>query len=148
MIETFYVVGIAVRTTNENERSGQDIPQLWNQFFTEGIADKIPGKVDDTMYCVYTDYEKDHTQPYTTVLGYKVENLDTVPHGLTGIKIEKGNYKKFIAKGDPFTGAVLNEWKKIWNSGIERSYSADFEVYDEKARRAENSEVDIFIAIG
>ena len=30
---------------------------------------------------------------------------------------------------------------------LDRSYTADFEIYDEKAQNPENAEVDIFIAV-
>lgn len=37
-IRKFNVIGISVRTTNENGQAGQDIPALWNKFVTEGIV--------------------------------------------------------------------------------------------------------------
>lgn len=40
-LDTFYVIGIAVRTTNENQQAAQDIPVLWHKFMTEGIMDQI-----------------------------------------------------------------------------------------------------------
>lgn len=44
-------------------------------------------------------------------------------------------------------GAVYNEWVKIWNSELERTFTADFEVYDERSQNPENAEVDIFVAV-
>lgn len=73
-LDTFYVIGIAVRTTNENQKAAQDIPVLWNKFMTEGIINQIPNKADHAIYCIYTDYEKDYTKPYTTILGCKVNS--------------------------------------------------------------------------
>lgn len=66
------IVGISVRTSNNNGEAGRDIPALWNKFLVEGISEKILNKVDETIYCLYTDYEKDHTTPYTTILGCAV----------------------------------------------------------------------------
>ena len=43
-IEAFNVIGIAVKTTNENGQAGKDIPALWEKFISEGILDKIPNK--------------------------------------------------------------------------------------------------------
>jgi predicted transcriptional regulator YdeE len=146
-IKSFSVIGISVRTTNENGQEGQDIPALWNKFMTEGIAEKIPNKINNTLYCIYTDYEKDHTKPYTTILGYKVENLSNIPSGMVGKAFEAADYEKFVAKGNILQGMVFNEWTKIWNSDLDRTYAADFEVYDEKAQNPENAEVDIFVAI-
>jgi len=141
------VIGISVRTSNELGQAGQDIPALWNQFMTEGIADQIPNKIDNTVYCIYTDYEKDHTKPYTTILGCKVENLDRIPDKLVGKTFDEAVYEQFVAKGNLSQGVVFNEWTKIWNSDLNRAFTADFEVYDERAQNPENAEVDLFIAL-
>jgi predicted transcriptional regulator YdeE len=146
-IKKFSVIGISARTTNENEQSAKDIPVLWNTFMTEGVLDKIPNKISNDIVCIYTDYEKDHTKPYTTILGAIVSNLDSVPQGMTGKTIEGIKYEKFTAKGNLAEGIVINEWIKIWNSDLERIFTSDFEIYGEKAHNPDNAEVDIFIAI-
>jgi predicted transcriptional regulator YdeE len=146
-IEKFNVIGISVRTTNENGQAGQDIPALWNKFMTEGIANQIPNKIDNSLFCIYTEYEKDHTKPYTTILGCKVENLNTIPNGMVGKTFEEATYKKHIAKGNILQGMVFDQWTKIWNSDLDRTFTSDFEVYGEKAQNIENAEVDIFIAV-
>lgn len=146
-IKEFCVMGIAVRTTNENGQSSKDIPALWNRFMAEGIAEKIPHKIDDTIYSIYTDYEKDHTRPYTTILACKVSDLDHIPDGLIGKIIKEGSYIKHTAKGNLLQGVVFEEWTKIWNSVLPRVYTADFEVYGEKAQNPEKAEVEIFLAI-
>lgn len=146
-VDEFNIVGISVRTTNENGKAAQDIPALWNHFMANGIADKIPNKIDTSIYCVYTEYEKDHTKPYTTILGCKVADLQKIPEGMIGKTFEAAAYTKIIAKGNILQGMVFNEWLKIWNSDLNRTYTADFEVYGEKAQDLENAEVNIFIAI-
>ena len=127
-MESFKLIGIAIRTTNENGQSATDIPLLWNRFMTEGLLEKIPNKVDNTIYCVYTDYEKDHTKPYTTILGCKVTNFDLVPEGMVGKEIAAANYSVQTAKGNLMQGAVINAWTKIWNSDLQRTFTADYEV--------------------
>lgn len=146
-IKPFSVIGICVRTTNENGQATKHIPALWGKFINEGTLEKIPGKIDNTIYCIYTDYEKDHTKSYTTILGCKVQNLDNIPNEMVGKNVDEASYEKFIAKGNLMQGAVLNEWKKIWNADVQRTFTADFEVYDEKSKNPENAEVDIFIAV-
>jgi predicted transcriptional regulator YdeE len=146
-IQKFSIIGISVRTTNENGQSGEDIPALWNRFMTEGIAAKIPNKIDNALYCVYTEYEKDHTKPYTTLLGCLVSSLDVIPEEMTGKTIEKATYEKFTAKGNLHENIVYKEWMEIWNSDLDRSFTSDFEIYGKKAQNPETAEVDIFIAI-
>lgn len=147
IIQKFNVIGIPVRTTNENGQSGKDIPALWSQFMTEEIQSKIPNKVSEDLFCIYTDYEKDHTKPYTTILGCKVESLDVVPENMIGKTIESANYKELIAKGNLSEGIVFNKWLEIWNSDLDRSFTADFEVYGEKTQNPEKAEVAIYIAL-
>lgn len=146
-VEPFKVIGIAVRTTNENNQAAKDIPLLWEKLMKEDILNAIPGKIDNTLYAIYTDYEKDHTKPYTTILGCKVENLDHIPEGMVGKSFEGGNYVKFTAKGNLAEDLVINEWIKIWNMELGRIYTADFEMYGEKTQNLTDAEVDILIAV-
>lgn len=146
-IEPFKVIGIAIRTTNENNQAAQDIPVLWEKLMKENIVENIPNKIDNAIYSIYTDYEKDHTKPYTTLLGCKVENLDIIPEGMIGKSFEGGNYVKFTPKGNLAEDLVINEWIKIWNMDLERIFTADFEVYGEKAQNPSDAEVDILIAV-
>lgn len=146
-IESFKVIGIEVRTTNENNQAAQDIPVLWEKLMKENIVENIPNKIDNTIYSIYTDYEKDHTKPYTTLLGCKVENLDIIPEGMIGKSFEGGNYVKFTPKGNLAEDLVINEWIKIWNMDLQRIFTADFEMYGEKAQNPSDAEVDILIAV-
>lgn len=146
-LQSFSIIGISVRTTNENGQAAKDIPALWNRFITENIAANIPGKTDQSIYCVYTDYEKDHTRPYTTILGCRVDSVDNIPAGMASKTINEQNYTLHTAVGNLLQGAVYNEWMKIWNANLPRTFTADFEVYGEKAQDSDNATVDIFIAV-
>ncbi|MET3115175.1 putative transcriptional regulator YdeE [Pedobacter sp. CG_S7] len=146
-IGAFSIIGISVRTTNENGQASKDIPALWGKFMSDGVLEKIPNKVDNTLYCIYTDYQKDHTKPYTTILGCKVQNLNNVPEDMVSKTFEDADYEKFVATGNLMQGAVIKEWTKIWSSDLKRAFTADFEVYDNKSIDPENAVVDIFIAV-
>ena len=146
-IKEFTVIGISVRTTNENGQSAKDIGELWNRFMTEKISDKIPNKTDGTIYSIYTEYESDHTKPYTTILGCKVESLENIPNGMVGTSIKGGNYIKTSAKGDLMQGLIVNHWTKIFEMDLERIYSADFEVFGEKAQNPSDAEVDFYVSV-
>ncbi|MDX2174522.1 MAG: GyrI-like domain-containing protein [Bacteroidota bacterium] len=148
-LESFKVIGISVRTTNENGQAGKDIPMLWNKFFEENISDKIPNKLSDEIYSVYTHYEKDYTKPYTTILGYKVKDSEPVPEGLVARIIDTSNYKIFTAAGKLSEGIVFKKWQTIWalNNELKRSFTSDFEIYGAKSQNPEKAEVDIFVAV-
>ena len=146
-VKPLNIIGVSVRTTNENGQAATDITKLWNTFITENIVEKIPNKIDNTIYSVYTDYEGDYTKPYTTILGCNVENLETIPEGMIAKIIDEGTYSAFLSKGDLTKGVVYKEWLKIWELDLDRKYTTDFEVYGEKAQDPTNAEVDIYIAV-
>jgi len=146
-IEKFQVIGISVRTTNENGKSAQDIGNLWNKFLTEGVADKIPSKIDKSILSVYTNYEGDCTKPYDTILGCRVSSLEDIPEGMVGQSFDGGNYAKFIAKGDLSKGVVYSTWIEIWEKKLDRVFTVDFEIYGEKAQNPADAEVEVLVAI-
>lgn len=146
-IESFNVMGIKVRTANDGN-AGTDLPNLWAKFMGEQIKEKIPNKVSDAIYCLYTNYDGDHTQPYDAILGCKVSSTEDIPEGMVVHNIEATNGAKFLAKGSLIKGeAVINTWFKIWKAGLDRTFTTDFEVYDERSSDMENAEVDIYISI-
>ncbi len=144
---SFHVIGLSVRTRNEDQHITNDIQNLWNTFMTQGISHKIPNKLEDTLFGIYTDYENGDAGKYTAIVGCKVDNLDTIPDGMIGITIKNGDYSKFTAKGDVTKDAIPEVWGKIWNAGLNRVYKTDFEIYDERAIDPTNAEVDIFVGV-
>ena len=146
-IQPFKVIGIAVRTTNENGQSAQDIGQLWGKFMSEQIADKIPNKLDGNVFSIYTNYQGDHMQPYDTILGCKVSSLEDIPVGMVGQAFDGGTYGKFVSKGDLTKGVVFGTWTDIWQKDLNRVFTADFEIYGEKAQNPIDAEVDVLVAL-
>lgn len=146
-LNSFYVVGISVQTTNANNQAATDIGALWQKFMGENIAANIPNKIDDTVYSVYCRYESDYTAPYTTLLGCKVSSIENIPDGFDHIEIDNGNYEQFTASGNLNEGVIYKTWVDIWNTDLPRAYTTDFEMYDKKAADPNNAIVDIFIAL-
>src|ERR1700712_5764916 len=146
-IEKFTITGLSMRTTNENGQSSTDIPELWNTFMSEKISADIRAKEDDTIYCIYTDYEKDYTKPYTVILGHRVKEDSVSIKRLVHRTFDGGPYLDFLVKGKLSDGIVFSEWSKIWNSTIQRAYTADFEVYTKKSFDVDFAEIHIFLSI-
>lgn len=147
MTNGFKIIGISVRTTNKDNKAQQDLGQLWGQFYSDNIFEKIPNKLSNEVIAIYTDYKSDFTEDYTTIIGIPVSSLDEMPNGLIGREFQAENFQKFTAKGE-MPNAVASSWIDIWQKDKElnRKYSYDFEVYGEKSQNGENSEVDIYIA--
>jgi predicted transcriptional regulator YdeE len=147
IIAPFQIIGISVRTSNQDNKAATDIPVLWNQFISEKILDKIPNKINTEVYSIYTNYEGDHTKPYDTILGCKVSSLESIPSGMIGQAFEGGKVAKFTSKGNLEDNIIYKKWLDIWNTDLDRTFTADFEIYGAKALDRANAEVDIFIAI-
>lgn len=148
-VSPFDVIGISIRTTNENMQSMEEIPALWEKFFKEDIPSKIPHKNSPIIYAVYHEYEKDYTKPYTLTIGCQVSNTSDIPSGMKHVKVPGGCFTKFTAQGSLENGennAVYQEWLHIYQHDDIRTYTTDFEVYDERASDPSAAQVDIMIA--
>ena len=146
-VAPFHMIGLAIRTSNAEGQAAQEIGGLWNKFLSTNALTQIPNRTDDTVYSLYTDYEGDHTKPYTVVLGCRVTHLDQVPEGMVARSFSGGNYVKMSARGDLQQGIVVQQWQKIWTMDLNRAYTADFEVFGAKARNPSDAEVDFYVAI-
>ena len=49
------IIGIELRTSNREAM--QTIPPHWQRFTGEGVLARIPGKLSDEVYAVYTHFE-------------------------------------------------------------------------------------------
>lgn len=143
-------IGVEIKTSNRlelNETTAQ-IPAFQKKFHQENIEAKIPNRVDSDLYfAIYTNYEKDHRGPYSFILSAEVNTLDAVPEGMVGVTIPTSRYLVFTAEGR-MPDAVNRTWKDILiyfanNRTYQRSYTADFEVYDKECPNV----VDVYVAV-
>jgi len=150
----FWVVGIQARTTNAKEMSGQGvISQMWGRFFKENIPDKIPNKVDSTIYAVYSGYASDRNGEYDFMIGAKVNAVTGVPEGMVTAKVPAGRYAVVPSATGPVEQVVPAVWRQVWEMedkhtlGGVRAYQTDFEVYDQRSQDPKNSQVDLYIGL-
>jgi predicted transcriptional regulator YdeE len=142
--DSFFVAGIAVRTTNQNAKARKDIGDLWTKFMSENIQSKISDKYSNDLYCVYTDYETDHTGWYTAVIGCRV--IDAGNDGMFVALVPSGSYKVYKPEGK-FPDCVANTWMQIWEDGADRIYLADYDLYKAGAKSFEETETEIHIGV-
>jgi predicted transcriptional regulator YdeE len=141
------IMGISIITTNQDGKAIMEIGNLWKKFYQEEIPLKIPDRIGEEVYSVYTDYEGDHEKPYKVLIGCQVTAETPTVQSLDAVLIPVGQYEKFTAKGNLTQGAVGKTWYNIWNSNLNRAFKADFEVYGEKSVDTTDGEVDIFVGI-
>jgi predicted transcriptional regulator YdeE len=150
----FSVIGIQARTSNAKEvKGGGAIPKQWDRFFKEGIADKIPNKVDSTIYAVYTNYASDYNGEYDFIVGMKVSSVPAVPPGMVVKKVPQGKYAVVASAKGPVAQVVPQAWQRVYTLdddkqlGGARAYKADFEVYDQRSQNPHESQVDLYIGL-
>lgn len=140
------LIGIECRTSNDSDAAPNDIPALWGRFYNENIINQIPDKVSEEVIALYCDYDGDHTQPYSVVIGCPVSAIDIVPEGMVAKEIPSGTYAAYRAIGEhPKT--LVETWGEIWQANLPRTYTGDYEVYGKKFSSGLPQEVEVYIAI-
>lgn len=148
-IEKFHIIGISTRTINADGQSAIDIEALWVKFWANEIQKQIPNTLNDDIYAVYTDYQSDYTEAYTTIIGMAVSSLLVIPQGFVGLEIETCRYQKILSKGK-MPEAIGNTWLEIWADGqlnTKRAYKADFTVHGKKYYDGNNAEVETYLSV-
>lgn len=140
------VEGVEIITTNQNGKSLQDIAEMWQKFFTEGIYNKIENKSNNKTIGLYTEYEGDYTKPYKFVVCSEVKKESQNLENRVIKTIQAGKYAKFVITGD-VQKSVGEAWSKIWNMNLKRKYTCDFEEYQNNTEDMNNQEIHIYIAI-
>ncbi len=137
-------IGLELRTNNEE--CSLAMPAHKERFFKEDILSRIPNKINENVLALYTDYEGDYTKPYSWILGSEVSSLEQVPEGLVGKTIPESKYALFTTQGE-FPQGLIAVWQNVWESGLPRSYTSDFEVYRSDFDPQGNPEVKVYIAV-
>jgi predicted transcriptional regulator YdeE len=90
-----------------------------------------------------------HTS-YTVLLGYPVENLATIPEGMTGYQVPAGDYARVTHVGDE--AWISKTYSFIYRHWLPRRQripvSFDYEVWDTRYLPGQpRSEIDIFVPL-
>lgn len=152
-LEESKVIGITAYTTNAAETGGKGkIPGLWMDYYQQRVAEKIPNQVTSSPTIgLYTDYEDGVAGTYLTLVGLKVHTIEEIPEGLEGKTIPAGRYAVFTTRRGPLSKVVPEGWVFIWNwfsrNDQKRTFTGDFELYDDRASNPDDVIVEIYIAV-
>jgi predicted transcriptional regulator YdeE len=151
-LDGFTLIGIEARTNN-TDSGRKAISEQWGRFFKEGIFDRIPDKLDASIYALYTDYESNRDGQFSLLIGAKASDAAMAPPGMVKKSVPKQKYAALSSAKGPVAKVVPEAWKQVWNledsSGLggPRSYRADFELYGPPSRDPNHAEVDLYIGI-
>ena len=148
----FTVIGIQVRTNNAQEAAGKGkIPKQWDAFFKDNLLGRIPSKADSNIVVVYSNYQSDYKSDYDYLIGAKVTDASNVPAGMVVQTVPEGSYAVVTTPTGQVGKVVSETWRQIWtledNSKLARAYGKDFEIYDDRARDPNKSQVDIYVGL-
>lgn len=153
--DEIHLVGLAARTTNALEMGEEaKIPKLWEQFWQSGIRARVLEQLGgEEVYSLYSDYQNGADGEYNVLVGYRVLSLTGLSNveGLQTAVIPAAKYAVFTTNRGPVMKIIPEAWQTIWRwaeeSDLERTFTGDFELYDERSINPEDSQVDIYIAI-
>ena len=130
--QALHVVGLALRT--HNGEAFQTIPPLWARFAQSGLAGRLPHRLSDDVYAVYTHFQNagiDNQGWYTLVIGHAVPG-DTPalpPEGLTHVVAPASRRAVFPVDQGRFD-LVGPAWQAIWQrQDLQKPRLADYEHY-------------------
>ena len=137
--------GLSATTSNTSEDMGQVIGGLWENFYKNGINEKLKNRVNDFSIGLYSDYAGEN---YLVTVGNEVSSEEDDKliknYNLTKKIIPAGKYARFSIRGNMVT-AVAEAWQQIWEMNLDRSFVADFEEY--KNVEIDDAEIDIYVAL-
>lgn len=137
-----HIIGLELRTNNQV--AAQTIPVFWGRFMAEGILQRLPDKVSDDVWAVYTHFENagvNNEGLYSLIIGAEVPANSEVPTGLVRTVLPASWRAVFEAQtGRP--ESVADVWPLIWaRQDLKKTFIADAERY------AANGEIQIWIGV-
>jgi predicted transcriptional regulator YdeE len=137
--DSFTVMGIRIRTSNDVGAAALDIPNTYSKFYKE----EIPKKLDhlrkyDPLYAIYFNYESDELGHYDFLLGYCVKDNETPILGLEKVQVPLQSGRYFSIQPGPPEDVVPKFWATIWNRKeihFTRTFQFDWEEYSEAGIR-------------
>ena len=128
------IAGQSIRTAND--KAFEEISAHWSAFFAQQVLAKIPDKVNDELYAVYTEFDRIpksaqdiHTLGYTFVIGAAVSSTARLQAPLVSTDIPAAKRAVFAVKpAQP--DQVGSHWQKIWQmQDLQRIFVPDYEHY-------------------
>lgn len=136
------VAGLTIRTRNSDPNMTADIGGLWQRFYSNGVYQSVPEKVNEYAIGLYHNYENGADGFYDVTVCCETQAKSNIPAGLIVLTIPSGKYARFIIRGG--AKEIGGFWQELWQMDLNRRCSCDFEEYrgDEK-----DGEIHIYISV-
>jgi predicted transcriptional regulator YdeE len=98
----FTVAGYKITTNNKEAAEKGTIGYAWEHFFEKGIFDRVPNKMDERIYVVYTNFAKGFAEDnmntnYDVIIGCKTSDTEGLAKWLNEVEVPEQNYAKYVA---------------------------------------------------
>lgn len=141
-----FLLGIGLKTTNENKRASKDIAKVWKEIWNKDTFLYIENKKNKFLYGLYTKYEGDYTKPYYYYVCCEITDAVNTDEKMSVFSIPETKYAKFSIRGN-YMESVEKLWNIIWKTELERKYTYDFELYHLDGETPDDQLLEIYIAI-
>ncbi|MEJ8560931.1 GyrI-like domain-containing protein [Yoonia sp. GPGPB17] len=122
----FVVVGLSAKVRNDDPAA---IGALWGAFRADAVRSKLGPDASEDVYCVYHDYDGGFMDPYRMTIGHRMPKSASVPIGLHCAEVPPQKIAIYEATG-PQPDTLIAQWQAIWDGDLNRSYIADYDIYD------------------
>ena len=129
-MESRTFAGLTEVTNNTAKDMGAKIGALWTKLYS-GMAERIENRTNGKSVGLYCDYKANGD--YTVLTGCQIDSAKTEEARKAGFEtrtVPAGSYAKFTFHGD-IQKAVAEAWSKIWQLPLERTFTGDYEEYQE-----------------
>ncbi|OUL06361.1 GyrI-like domain-containing protein [Bacillus spizizenii] len=149
-LEQKWFAGLSQRTSNALEMTEERrIPALWDQFWKKDMSVLFSQATDQSIISLYSNYEQETKGFYTFSIGTFQADSRTLPEPYENIDLPASAYAVFTSKIGPIEEVVYETWKEIWTWDKRhlRTFTGDFEMYDQSATVPQRAQVNIYVAI-
>lgn len=137
--------GIKTRISNSDPKMTKKIGAMWQTFFGPQGYQAIPGKIGESTFGLYTNYENEAAGAYDLWVCCEVNSAEHLPKNIQSVNIEAGKYAEFVVFGDS-QKAVGQFWQQLWAMPLNRKFASDFEEY-RGGEDEQHQEIHIFISL-
>lgn len=142
----FNIVGISTQTTFRNNEVDGALTELWEVFNKEDISTVIPDIIDDKIYVIQSNFDKNKEGYFTLTIGYKTASLNNIYKGLTGVKVNASKYAVVEIDEQPIHN-LTSVWEKIVLSDLPTVNLNNVEVFHYNAKSKKVEKIDIWLSI-
>lgn len=149
--ESIKSIGVDVRVPFPKAEDDNPIEDLFNKYWEKEMRKQIPNrKMPEVQFGICSDFDG---KTFSYMISEEVENYSEIPNGFKKFEIPSGEYAVITFKAGTFEELVGDTISKasdylhsVWlpESDYVSAGTFDFEVYDDRCRRLEKPEMDIY----